>query len=186
MAETLPVGGPLAGNHNKPLANHGPTRRDRVMGDRVMAALALLMSGAGMACAADQSADAATATSHFGRPQIARTAAIVLDLRVQLMARELALDATQQARLRDILRAQRDNIARAWSDPSVPAALRIAATQTTGEKTADRIRAILTDEQREKYMKSHQHNAPSGDVERWIEGGEGSAPATGPAIAKGN
>jgi hypothetical protein len=105
---------------------------------------------------------------------------------VQLVARELALDATQQVRLRGILQAQRDDIARAWRDPSVPAALRIAATQTIGEKTADRIRAILTDEQREKYMKSHQHDAPGGDVERWMKAGEGSARSPGPAFAKGS
>jgi len=105
------------------------------------------------------------------------TPAASLDDRVQLMAKELDLDANQQARLKSILLAQRAEVTKAWNDPSVPAAVRIATTQAVSEKTAERIRAVLNDEQRGKYAKAHQRDArvgaPGGDVQKWMQADPG-------------
>jgi len=149
-----------------------PTGRVR----RLTAMLALLSNGLA-AAAGDVPQAAATPASHVERPRAAHAAASALDARVRLMAKELALDPQQQIQLGRILQTQREEIARAWRDPSVPAAIRVAATQAIGEKTSDRIRAILDDPQREKYMKSHQHDAPvgaaGGDVQTWIKAAHG-------------
>src|SRR5258708_4312770 len=90
------------------------------------------------------------------------TPATSLDERVHLVAKELDLDANQQARLKSILLAQRAEVTKAWNDPSVPAAVRIATTQAISEKTAERIRGVLNDEQRGKYAKAHQRDARVG------------------------
>jgi hypothetical protein len=75
------------------------------------------------------------------------------------------------------LLAQRAEVIKAWNDPSVPAAVRIAMTQAVSEKTAERIRAVLSDEQRDKYAKAHQRDgqvgAPGGDVQKWMQADPG-------------
>ena len=90
-----------------------------------------------------------------------------------LMTKELNLDARQQDSIRTLLLLQRSEMIKAWSDPSVPAAVRISAVQGISERTADRIRSVLTDAQREKYIKWRPHEtpvgAPGGDVEKWMK-----------------
>ena len=129
--------------------------------------LALLLGALGAAHAGDNGQPAATAAA----------GSAPLDNRVQLMAKELDLDANQQARLKSILLAHRAEVAKAWNDPSVPAAVRIATTQAVSEKTAARIRAVLNDEQRAKYAKAHQRDArvgaPGGDVQKWMQADPG-------------
>ena len=129
--------------------------------------LALLLCALGAAHAGDYGQSAATVAA----------GSAPLDNRVQLMAKELDLDANQQARLKSILLAHRAEVAKAWNDPSVPAAVRIATTQAVSEKTAERIRAVLNDEQRAKYAKAHQRDAgvgaPGGDVQKWMQGNPG-------------
>ncbi|MBS0389457.1 MAG: hypothetical protein JSR15_13345 [Proteobacteria bacterium] len=106
-----------------------------------------------------------------------RTAGMALDERVQLMTRELGLDALQQAELKNILLNQRAEVMAVWDNTSAPAALRISATQAISEKTADRIRAMLSDAQREKYIKSRPHDtpvgAPGGDLQKWMTATQG-------------
>ncbi len=111
--------------------------------------------------------------------------------RVQLMTRELGLTADQQFALQNILLEHRAEIAKVWSDPSVPAAIRVGATQAIGEKTADKIRAMLTDEQREKYNKPRQQkpvpNALGDDVQKWMDRSRRvEQPAAATVGAKGN
>jgi hypothetical protein len=59
----------------------------------------------------------------------------------------------------------------------VPAAVRVATTQAVSERTAERIRGMLSDEQRLKYAKAHQRDAPvgtaGGDVQRWLKSDAG-------------
>ena len=106
-----------------------------------------------------------------------RTAAMALDERVQLMSKELGLDALQQATLKNILLDQRAEVMGVWNNSSAPAAVRISATQAISEKTAGRIRAMLTDAQREKYIKSRPHDtpvgAPGGDLQKWMTATQG-------------
>ena len=95
---------------------------------------------------------------HAG-PASARTAAAAhparkssaLDDRVEVLTKALSLDAKQQLTLKAILQSQREQVAKIWNDPAVPAAERIHATQTVSDRTADRIRAMLNDEQKKKY-----------------------------------
>lgn len=74
-----------------------------------------------------------------------------LDERIRILSKRLDLDATQQSELRALLEGQRDRVMRVWSDTSLPAAYRISATQAISDKTADRIRALLNEEQRKKF-----------------------------------
>jgi len=105
-----------------------------------------------------------------------RKRASPLDRRVMLLARELGLDATQQAQVKKVLEGQREQVARVWNDRSIPAARRVSATQAIGDRTADRIRALLNDEQRKKYIKPRQRAAAvgtaGGDVESWMNAGK--------------
>jgi hypothetical protein len=119
-------------------------------------------------------APAAAAPAHPApRSHAHHTPATTIDSRVQLMATELDLDASQQATLKSILLTQRAEVAKVWNDPSVPATVRVATTQAVSEKTAERIRAILNDEQREKYIKEHRRDVPvgtpGGDVQKWMK-----------------
>lgn len=126
---------------------------------------------------AAQTADSvagANAPKHYrgGQPRANGSRSTALADRVRLMSKELDLDTSQQQQLTAILIAQRGEVARAWSDPTVPAALRISATQRISESTGDRIRAILTDGQREKYIKVHPRDTPVGapgaDLDKWM------------------
>ncbi len=102
---------------------------------------------------------------------------MALDQRVQLMAKELGLDAGQQLELKGILLNQRAEVLAVWNNESVPAAVRVGATQAITEKTADRIRTILTDAQREKFSKSRPHDTPVGapgsDLQKWMTATQG-------------
>jgi hypothetical protein len=133
---------------------------------------ALAVGSLVVAHAADD-APAAAAPARVLRSHAHHSAAITLDDRVQLMAKELDLDASQQATLKRILLTQRAEVAKVWNDPSVPATVRVATTQAVSEKTAERIRAILHDEQREKYLKEHRRDVPvgtpGGDVQKWMK-----------------
>jgi uncharacterized membrane protein len=70
---------------------------------------------------------------------------------VSFYARELALDANQQAQLKGLLAEQREQVQRLWTDTTIPPAQRIHATKAIEDATADRIRAMLNEEQRKKY-----------------------------------
>jgi hypothetical protein len=95
-----------------------------------------------------------------------------LEERLDLLTKELSLDAAQQTAVRKILVMQRTEIVQAWSDESLPAQMRVAATRAIGDRTADHIRAILNEMQREKYLKvrpSLPDRAQSTDqVDSWI------------------
>jgi hypothetical protein len=147
------------------MARNGVTARRTV--------LTLLLCALGAAHAEEPGPSASTAAGSAAvRSHSPRTPTSTLDSRIELMAKELDLDASQQAKLKSILLAHRAEVTKAWSDPAVPAAVRIATTQAASEKTAERIRGVLNDQQREKYAKAHQHDAPvgapGGDVLKWM------------------
>lgn len=95
-----------------------------------------------------------------------------LDGRVKLLSEALDLDAAQQAEVRRVLEAQREQTLKIWSDPSLPATYRISAMQAVSDQTADQIRALLNEEQRKKYNAPRQRPAADGsakpDVEVWM------------------
>jgi hypothetical protein len=93
-----------------------------------------------------------------------------LEARVQTLTKALDLDPRQQAGLRNILQSQRDQVMQVWNDTSVPAAYRISATQAISEQTADRIRALLNEEQKKKYNPPKpQHQPPTDSSGRSVE-----------------
>jgi len=97
-----------------------------------------------------------------------------LDGRVAMYARTLGLDANQQMRLRALLIWQRDQVQLIWNDTKLTAAMRIHATGAIGDATADRIRAMLTEEQRKRYKpprppRDSVAHAEVPDVESWMK-----------------
>lgn len=100
-----------------------------------------------------------------------------LDGRVQLLAKELDLSPAQQGQVKRVLLAQRQQVATLWNDTSLPAAVRVSRTQAIGDRTADQIRALLNDTQREKYIKPRVRDTSVGSagasVESWTPQGKG-------------
>ena len=160
--------------------HHCPVQRARLRSHPaarsapIILALALVCGGFNTTCTADEVA----ATSGEAVPRNAgplhseQKSKPGLEERVQLLAKELDLDARQQTSVKAILAAQRAEMLKAWSDPTVPAAVRVGTTQAISERTSERIRAVLTESQRDKYLKSRLHEtpvgAPGGDVEKWM------------------
>ena len=97
-----------------------------------------------------------------------------LDHRVQVLAKALALDERQQAQLRTILEEQRVAVLKIWRDTKLLPAERAPATHAVADRTADRIRAILTEEQRAKYNPPKPPPPPAPEsgapnVETWMK-----------------
>ena len=66
----------------------------------------------------------------------------------------LELTEAQQAQLATILASQREQIRKLWRDQTVPPEYRVGAMRAINEETEDRIRALLNDEQKKKYVSS--------------------------------
>jgi len=101
-------------------------------------------------------------------------ASAALGQRVALLAAELSLDGQQQAQVRRILEDQREQVMKVWNDTSLAAANRVSATRIISDRTADRIRAILTEEQKAKYNKARKpraagENSASPSIEEWMK-----------------
>jgi hypothetical protein len=100
-----------------------------------------------------------------------------LEDRVRTLSHALDLDARQQSELRKALVSQREEVRRIWGDASMPAANRISATRAISDKTEDRIRALLNDEQKNKYNPPRQPREAAADsaeptVEDWMNAGK--------------
>jgi hypothetical protein len=100
-----------------------------------------------------------------------------LEQRVRLLTHELDLSAEQQGAVRQILRSQRESVQRIWQDPDIAPAERAPALRLLGERTADRIRAVLNEEQKKKYNRPVPEGAlsaqASADVEGWLRATQG-------------
>jgi len=91
-----------------------------------------------------------------------------------MLAKALDLDVTQQVQLRQVLENQRDELLKVWREGSAPAGDRVGATRAINTRTADRIRALLTEEQRNKYKPPEQSQQPAAGagartVEDWMK-----------------
>ncbi len=95
-----------------------------------------------------------------------------IDVRVQLLARELGLDERQQAAVRKILVQQRSDVQQAWANESRPAQLRVADMRAIGDRTSGKIRALLDERQREKFTKARpvraEHPETASKLDSWI------------------
>ena len=115
-----------------------------------------------------KSSDGAAATQLATRHRVGSS----LEDRVRTLTKALDLDARQQAELKKVLEAQRDEVTRIWDDESMPPANRVVATQAVSDTTADRIRALLNDQQKKKYTPPKQPHEPASDgrsVEEWMD-----------------
>jgi hypothetical protein len=136
----------------------------------------LVLSLAGLFCAslacADTAAPAPAAQVAAPRAPAQRSTS-GLDDRVRLLSAELHLDATQQDAVRRILEGQRAQVKQLWNDTSVPAAYRVSAMRAIGEHTAERIRALLNERQRQNYLaakppRKTEESSPTPSVEDWM------------------
>jgi hypothetical protein len=150
-----------------PAAAAGQEQGDKAAG--VQASTATGTSTAGEA-AAEKPAETPLAAP--GRHHRHRAGTSGVESRVALLTAELKLTATQQQAVRKILEDQRQQVARAWSDSTVPSAFRVKATQAIADHTADQIRALLSEEQRARYVKPRQkpadNDSTSAEVEKWM------------------
>lgn len=96
-----------------------------------------------------------------------------LEARVRLLSRELDLNPEQQHAVRQILQGQREAVRHIWQDPSIAPAERAPAVRAVSNQTADRIRAVLNEEQRKKYNRALPNEAlttqSNADVEGWLK-----------------
>jgi hypothetical protein len=112
-----------------------------------------------------------------GRTQVShpvhRSANDVLDERVAALGQALKLDANQKVALREILVSGRDELRQVWSDTARTSAERIGMSQTVNQRTEDRIRSILNEEQRSKYIApkpaGSQADRPEHDLDFWMD-----------------
>jgi hypothetical protein len=97
----------------------------------------------------------------------------VLDERVAALGKVLGLDAGQKAELRKILVVHRAQLRQVWNDPARPSADRVGASQAINERTEDRIRSILNEEQRSKYIASKPAGSkgerPEHGLDYWMD-----------------
>ena len=92
--------------------------------------------------------------------------------RLQGLVKGLKLDAAQQAEVRRALQAQRDAIRRLTSAPADPEVPRVAAIHAITDRTTERIRAVLNEEQKKLYSQPLPHDFAAGEgkpgVEEWL------------------
>jgi hypothetical protein len=94
-----------------------------------------------------------------------------LEHRVDVLSQALQLDARQRAELLTILDNQRAAVAEIWHNSELLPAERTPATRAVEERTADQIRAILSDEQKKLFNppKPHGTESPAPNVADWME-----------------
>jgi len=76
-----------------------------------------------------------------------------VDGQLRRLAVDLGLDAGQQDRIRPILIAQREQVQRLQNESGLSLAERQRRSLALGDRSAEQIRAQLTDEQRAQYIK---------------------------------
>jgi hypothetical protein len=84
-----------------------------------------------------------------------------IEQRVRMMATALNLNANQQGQLRSLLMEQRSEVLKIRSDPSIAPEDRVGALLAVNARTAERIRAMLDQEQRNKYSPSPSLTQPA-------------------------
>jgi hypothetical protein len=94
-----------------------------------------------------------------------------LQHRVDVLSKALQLDARQRSQLLTILESQRQTVNMIWSDPALLPAERTPATRALQERTANQIRDILSEEQKQRYNPPKPQGVapPSPNVADWME-----------------
>jgi len=106
-------------------------------------------------------------------PQSAKSSAMVLDERVKRLAKALELTESQQVQVKAILEQRQQRLLSIRQNPGLTGSDRIDQFHTLQVQTTERIRAILNDEQRQKYdplaAKRVQDQQPLPNVEDWMK-----------------
>jgi hypothetical protein len=152
-----------------PFRTHRATRNVATC-NRILLRLALLITmlfpGA---CVPAQATKAAQPVHHVGPPKKRQT----LDDRVAQLARYLDLSEGQRSTLKDILVQNQQEILKMRGAPSPPEGLQMDRFRAIEDKTAERIRAMLSEEQRKKYDPLGARNSNSAvqdvSVEDWLK-----------------
>jgi Spy/CpxP family protein refolding chaperone len=122
---------------------------------QLVTALSLAFALAGGAAAEDSPATLAQPQSpHTVAPAQAAPAKEQpphLDNRGRKLAQMLDLTEAQQAQVAKILARQHEEIRKLWSEQKVPPDYRVSAMRAINDRARDQIRAILNDEQKNKY-----------------------------------
>jgi hypothetical protein len=94
-----------------------------------------------------------------------------LEQRLRLLTRELSLTAGQQESVRHILEGQQAAVRALLDDPRVSPAERAPAIGAIQERTANEIRAVLNDEQKDEYYKPRPASGAERhpDIETWLD-----------------
>jgi len=126
--------------------------------------------------------DGGSISAQAAQPARAHRNGSPLEGRIRLLAKELNLDERQQDEVKRILVVQREQVRQVWNDETMPAPLRVQATQKISEHTSDQIRALLNEEQRKRYSKPvpREYQANRGDPESWMQNGGGAQTTAGP------
>lgn len=89
------------------------------------------------------------------------------------LAKRLDLDAKQQAQVRRLLTIQQAQIRNVWRDPSIDGDDRVGAVKAISARTVERIRSLLTEEQKQKYFQPRPSGsppaAPGRSVADWLQ-----------------
>ena len=100
-----------------------------------------------------------------------RTPAEVINQTVRRMTRALDLNAEQQLKLREILVEQHGAILRLRTEGTGPGTDRVAMSAAIVDRTKSKIRAMLTEDQKQKYMSDvpYEQTAPArADLQHWL------------------
>ena len=131
-------------------------------------ALACALAGTAPVRAADAGAaepDAPPPIANTHRKPPARDPAAVF-------AKRLDLDAKQEAQVRRLLAMRQAQIRRLWSDPLIAGDDRVGALKAVNAKTVEQIRSLLTEEQKQKYVRPLPVGSPATEpgpnVEDWL------------------
>jgi hypothetical protein len=96
-----------------------------------------------------------------------------IDDRVKVLAKNLDLNESQQSAVKEILEQRQQETLRLRLDPAITPSARIARFRVLQDKTVERIRAILNDEQRKKYVplavRGIQPAPDQRSVEDWLK-----------------
>jgi hypothetical protein len=146
--------------------------------DRLAAVTAIVIFATGSATAADAVTE--TANPQSPAPAVAAPPALrasgrvrtggSLQHRADVLSKALQLNAPQRVQLLTILESQRQAVSKIWSDPAMLPAERTPATRALQERTANQIRAILSEEQKKLYNppKPQGGETPPPNVEEWM------------------
>ena len=103
--------------------------------------------------------------SRFKRPS--------LDVQVKRLAETLDLSETQQSEVKKILERRQEQSNRILRDPSPSGVDRVGKFRALNQSTVAQIRAILSDQQKEKYNPLGQsgipRTSPQPSVEDWLK-----------------